>query len=291
MRHRLPHGVLPGILIALVAIGVGAWGYARAFPRHKAASLEGLEARFEGARVRTREMAMVPLSDRAETERLVRDLVAARLVGTGKVSDPDGLARSVGAFFGARYASEPRDYLDWRRHEGYVPVDMQELRAMWFIEEAHQTYFNEPISSEASWDELHVLMVGGQRTFERGRLNIREIAVSGESVSCVGKRLSRADPTPPRIPGLSGEMLDAGGAISVSLSWWRPAATVEELLARDGVAEICSIGMIAGFGDGVRRPIGMTYVRDPKRSRWQLTSMIVGTAEFQDLGNGGRIEY
>lgn len=291
MRHRLPDGVLPGLCIAFVAIGVGAWGYVRAFTAHESSPLEGLEARFDRASGRVRDLAFAPLSDRAEAELLVSGLVGESLRNVGDLSDREGLAKSVGAFFGARYASEPESYLEWRRREGYVPVDLQELRTMWFVEDAHQAYFKRALPADISWDELHVLMVGGQRGFEGGRLEIREIATSGDSVASVRKRLTRADPTPPRIPGLPGEMLDAGGAISVSLPWWKPGATVEQLLERHGAAEVCAVGMIAEFGDGGRRPIGMTYVRDPQRSRWHLMSMIVGADKFQDLGKGARIEF
>lgn len=289
MRRSWSWRKLSVLICVAIATSVAAWAYVRsASLRHL--STNSLKSQFTESRDAIAGVRMVDLSDRAA----VAEHIGTAVYSAMERLDPKNakpITDSVVTFVTSRYAGTPEKYAEWRRHEGYLPIDLGELRAGWFLDEAYHVYTGKALAADAAWDEVHATVVGAQYAFEGGRLSIMGLSDSHEAVSVARKRVTRTDPIMPPVTGLPGKSLDSGGSMSIGAPWWRPPTDVDQIVDREGGAEVCVVGLIAEFGDGARRPVSMTFVWDPTSQRWWLMSPLTVGISKHGVIEGVRIEY
>lgn len=286
-RRLVIRRLAPAACGVILASLVGAFGYQRASARHTESERSRLSA-FETACDALERIEFVPLAERGVVaDRLGRSITRA-VARTGS-EHGEAISRECVDFLVSRYAETPSAYAAWRRSARYEPIGVEELKSRWFLAEAYRAYTSEPLPGDISWDDLHLAMIGAQRSFESGRLSIRALARSDDAVVASFGRIDRYDNVFPAVGGLPGTLLDAGGSISTAAPWWRPSIDIDAL--RDHGADVCVVGFVAEFGDGKRRPISLSFIRDPSDARWWLASPLsVGVCE-QGRVEGIRIEY
>lgn len=275
-----------GVILASL---VGVVGYQRASARHTE-SEQGRIAAFEAACDALDSIEFVPLAERGVVaDRLGRSI--SRAIARDGSIHAEAISKECVDFLVSRYAETPSGYAAWRRSAAYEPIDLDVLKSKWFLAEAYKAYTSEDLPGEISWDDLHLSMIGIQRSYERGRLSIRAVAGSDETVVASFGTISRRDNRFPAVGGLPGALLDNGGSISTAAPWWQPSIDVDSMIESDAGAEVCVVGLVAEFGDGKRRPISLSFVREPAGSRWWLVSPLsVGVCEHGKV-EGIRIEY
>ena len=89
------------------------------------------------------------------------------------------------------------------------------------------------------------------------------------------KEVTAGDSKPPRLSGEMGPELWVGGSALVAHDSWRPAASLEDALRRDGSVVGGWVGVVLGFEDGSRRPFVWSFYWDAERTRWQLIGLSV----------------
>jgi len=265
------------VFVLMAGVGVGWWTYSRGHERISEEEKE-IHERFRSAREAAMTFSVVPPDDRKRLLPILSGVLEAQAFSEGGVPDTarERLAGDVVEFLHARYADSANAYIAWRRRAGYRPRSLSELRERWFLDLVHELRFGEPAPKDADWEELHARMIEAGDRADGGRHRLAGVAADAQAVAVSIKRLTRSDPRWPPVGGVVGELLDTGGTIHTSKSWWAPPVDAKALLEDRGEAWVGNVGFIAEFGDGTRRPLSLSFVWDPERRKWGLFAAHAG---------------
>lgn len=204
----------------------------------------------------------------AGADDLTRDQRERLLVTSGEFLEACFLADSA----------EPN--LRWREEHGFVLMSRNEL-----VEEHHVgvakiwgALLDEPFPEQSEPLEWFKSLWAPFREYGDGANKMVSMAKDGDGLVIIAKnRFSPDDPIPDPAdaPVRGGDSIQGagawiGGSIVAGSSWWHPQRTAAQIISSTGRCTTATVGIIAEFANGERRPILITFDWDPASKTWLL---------------------
>jgi len=182
--------------------------------------------------------------------------------------------------FGA--ASSPELYLEWCRSRGYTMRSLDDLRDIWWVDQAYSTYLGGPPPEGATAEWLFKACMTGADAYQDGRARIMGVSVDPEWMETVSGEVTRASPQLAAPDTWPVKVLALTGRVSSSQSWLDHPALVSHRLDADGRAKVGAAWLVAEFASGDRRPIRIGVAYDAARAEWIVSSITVGSVAGEE---------
>jgi hypothetical protein len=186
-------------------------------------------------------------------------------------ADTRSLHRAVADFLYYRFLQDsPARYREWREQHGYRARTIDEMIAREDLDYTYTLFTGRKLPPDITPQQAFDKLWGPSLEYGSGFNRPVSVAVDRRGLTTVLGWWTSSNQERVSVEGELSRHLWRGGTAANMRSWWKPRLDAQELITRDTRVMFAEVGLLVEYADGTRRPMVMSYARDPQLSEWLL---------------------